>query len=70
MMDAMTYEGRNRLYHAYLMGRATYAYTRAYDGSVINDAGDTISFGRWYSFCSAVDVAWGWLWRQTKAEDK
>lgn len=49
---------------AWLMGRATYAFTRAHDGDVINDAGDTISFSRWYSFRCAVETAWERLWQR------
>lgn len=64
MLDALTYQGPNRLRKAWLGFLATYTYTRAHDGAVINDQGDTISFGRWYSFCAACDVFWSWLWRK------
>lgn len=47
---------------AWLMGRACYLYTRSYDGAVINDAGDVIRFGRWYSFVAAVQCGWKYLW--------
>lgn len=47
---------------AWFMARATYDYTRSHDGDVIDDAGNTISFGRWYSFCAAVSIGWEYLW--------
>ena len=64
MMDALVYSGPSRLKKAWLGALATYSYTRAHDGAVINDEGDTISFGRWYSFCAAVQVFGDWLWRK------
>ena len=63
MMDSMIYMGPNRLKKAWLGFLATYTYTRAHDGAVINDAGDTISFGRWYSFCCAARIFWEYLWK-------
>lgn len=47
---------------AYLGFMATYTYTRSHDGAVINDEGDTLSFGRWYSFKCAAQIAWERLW--------
>jgi len=59
-MAAMTYEG-GRFGRAWSMAVATYAYTRAHDGDVINDSGDTISFSRWYCFCCAVSLWWEYV---------
>jgi hypothetical protein len=66
MMDSLVYDGSNRIKDAWLSFLATYTYTRAHDGLVINDEGETISFGRWYSFCAAVQVAWGRLWQKER----
>ena len=63
MLDALTYDGPNRLRKAWLGAIATYYYTRSHDGAVINDDGDTLSFSRWYSFKAAVSIFWDWLWR-------
>lgn len=57
-MAALVYRKRNRLKRAWLMARASYAYTRAHDGMVVNDAGDRISFSRWYAFTGAVACGW------------
>ena len=47
MLDALT--GPNYgLRATYLMARATYAYTRSWDGV------DGMRFGRWYAFTCAV----------------
>lgn len=62
MLDAMVYDG-NRFKQAWLSARASYSYTRAHDGAVINDEGDTISFSRWYAFHCAVRCGWDSLWR-------
>ena len=62
MMDAMTYQGRNRLTNAWLMFQAIYAYTRSWNGSEGPDG--AISCGRWYSFCAAVSVGWKYLWER------
>jgi hypothetical protein len=62
MMDAITYEGPSRLRKAWLMASASYSYTRSHDGAVINDAGDTISFSRWYAFKGGTVLFWKYLW--------
>lgn len=62
MMRAMTHRG-NRLSHAWCMAAASYAYTRAHDGAVVSDQGDTISFSRWYAFKGAVACGWDAFWR-------
>jgi hypothetical protein len=61
MMEAIEHTTRGPK-AAWLMGRACYLYTRSHDGAVINEEGDTISFGRWYSFCAAVNCGWRYLW--------
>ena len=53
MLDAITREGKG-IGTAWAMFRACYAYTRSHDGSVVSDAGDTLSFSRWYCFWEAV----------------
>jgi hypothetical protein len=64
MMDALTYQGPNRLKKAWLGAVATYTYTRAHDGAVVSDQGGRLYFGRWYSFCAAARIFWEWLWRK------
>lgn len=64
MLNALCYQGPSRIKKAWLGALACYTHTRSYDGAVINDAGDTISFGRWYSFKAAVQIGWEWLWRK------
>ena len=59
MMDAMTYQGRNRLTNAWLMFQATYAYTRSWNGAEGPDG--PISCGRLYSFRCALRCAWEYL---------
>lgn len=53
MLDSMTYDG-NRFFGAWKAALAVYFFTRAHDGAVVSDAGDTISFSRWYCFVCAV----------------
>jgi hypothetical protein len=48
---------------AWNMATASYSYTRSCDGIVINDAGDTISFSRWYAFKGAVEIFFEYLRR-------
>lgn len=62
MLEAMTYDG-NRFKQAWLAASACYHYTRAHDGSVVSDAGDTLSFSRWYCFKEAAKLGWEYLWR-------
>ena len=62
-LNAMVYDG-NRFKQAWLMARASYAYTRAWDGAEIDDAGNTISFSRWYAFIEAAKLGWEYLWRK------
>lgn len=62
MMDAMVYGGGSRIRNAWLMYLATYTYTRSWDGGEGPD-GRPMSFGRWYSFKSAVRVGWYYLWK-------
>lgn len=57
VMDALVYEG-NRFKRAWLMARASYAYTRSWDGV------DGMDFGRWYAFTCAVSLWWDYLWRR------
>lgn len=64
MLDAMTYDG-NRFGKAWRSFLACYFYTRSFDGAEINEQGDTISFGRWYSFRCAVELAWDDLTRRS-----
>lgn len=64
MIEALIYKG-NRFVYAWLMAKATYLYTRSYDGVEVNAAGDTISFGRWYSFCVALKVGMGSMWTRS-----
>ena len=56
VLSAMAYDG-NRFVGAWLMARATYAYTRAHDGTEIAP-GEYITFSRWYSFKGALAVFW------------
>ena len=58
MLAAMT-ERRRGLRMAWLMGRASYAYTRSWDGAWLD--GKLIRFGRWYAFKEALRCAWGYL---------
>ena len=52
MLDAMT--GPNYgLRAAWLMFRASYAYTRSWDGAEGPD-GKPMAFGRWYAFTEAL----------------
>ena len=62
MLNALVYDGPNRLKKAWLGFLATYTYTRAHDGMIANEHGERISFGRWYSFCCAVRCGWRYLW--------
>lgn len=55
-LSAMTYKG-NRFGYAWRMALASYGYTRACDGYVIDEMGGTIRFSRWYAFWGAV-----WTW--------
>ena len=64
MLNALTREKQYGLRAAWLSFIASYTYTRAHDGAVINDAGDTISFGRWYAFKCAVQCGWEYLWER------
>ena len=61
MLSAMT--GPNHgLRAAWLMGRASYAYTRSFDGAQMSDdPDDVIRFGRWYALKEAVTCAWRYL---------
>lgn len=61
-LTAITYEG-NRFRKAWLMASGCYHYTRSHDGDVISDAGDTISFSRWYCFKEAAKLGWEYLCR-------
>lgn len=63
-LNAMVYDGNHLLKRAWLMALASYTYTRGHDGAVINDAGDTISFSRWYAFIEAAKLGWEYLWRK------
>lgn len=63
-MEALAYMGDNRIRRAWLMALATYAYTRSWDGCEGNVEGEIMHFGRWYSFCAAVEVGWDYLWRR------
>jgi hypothetical protein len=63
ILEAMAYMGVSRVKQAWLMARATYAYTRSWDGCEGPREGEVMSFGRWYSFCSAVEVGWEYLWK-------
>lgn len=64
MLEALSYQGENRLKKAWLGALACYSYTRSFDGVEINEKGDTISFGHWYSFKAAIEIFWEWLWRK------
>lgn len=57
-LEAMAYRGNNRLRRAWLVGRATYSYTRSWDGV------DGMDFGRWYCFTAAVSFFWEYLWKK------
>ena len=58
MMDAMSYDGNNRLKRAWLMALANYHYSRSFDGEPGMD------FGRWPCFCGAAELFWDVLWRK------
>lgn len=64
MLAAMTAEPEYGIRAAWLSFIACYTYTRSHDGAVINDEGDTLSFGRWYSFKAAAQIAWERLWQR------
>ncbi len=61
MIDALT-GPRHGPRAAWLMARATYAYTRSWDGCEGPDG--PMEFSRWYSFCAALECAWWYLWRR------
>ena len=63
MLAALTREKEYGLRAAWLSFMACYTYTRSFDGVVINDQGETLSFGRWYSFVAAVRCSAGYLRR-------
>ena len=69
MMLAMTSRGYG-LRTAWIMARASYAYTRSFDGTEIDDAGNVISFGRWYAFKGAAELFWEYLWRRDAPENQ
>jgi hypothetical protein len=54
----MVYDGGNRFKQAWLMARASYAYTRSWHGV------EGMDFGRWYSLRSAMALGWEYLWRK------
>lgn len=61
-MDAMIYEG-NRIKHAWLMARASYAYTCSFIGNTDPSIGEP-EFTRWYAFTEAAKLGWEYLWRK------
>ena len=61
-LQAMVYEG-NRVKKAWLMARASYAYTRSWDGAEGPD-GTPMDFGRWYAFKEAALLGCEYLWRK------
>lgn len=64
MLAALVRDQEYGIKAAWLSFMACYTHTRAHDGAVINDAGDTINFGRWYSFKAAIECAWPKLWKR------
>lgn len=63
VMAAMTYPFQHGLWAAWLMARATYSYTRSWDGCEGPD-GKPLDFGRWFSFKAAVESFWLYLWKR------
>ena len=62
MLDAMTGPDHG-LRAAWLMGCASYAYTRSWHGAEGPD-GEPLDFSRWYAFSEAVKCGWYYLFRR------
>lgn len=63
LMTAMTYSGPSRIWQAWLMARASYAYTCSFIGQTDPSRGEP-EFTRWYAFKGAVETGWDCLWRR------
>ena len=63
-INALAYTGQSRLRMAWLTFLASYHYTRAHDGAVINSHGDQIQFGRRYAFLCALECGLPYLWKR------
>ena len=64
MMAAITYRG-NRFTTAWVMARASYAYTASFIGKTDPSKGEPV-FTRWDAFQGAVECAWDQLWRSAE----
>lgn len=62
MMAAMVYDG-NRLKQAWLMARASYAYTASFIGNTDPSLGEPV-FTHWDAIKAGVECAWDTLWRK------
>lgn len=63
-MNAMVYDGRNRIRKAWLMAVASYTYTRSWDGAEMYPGTPPMRFSRWYAFCGAAQLGWEYLWQR------
>ena len=61
ILDALTYDGRNRLRRAWLMGRASYLYTASFIGNT--DPEHEPTFTHWDAIKAGFVCAWDALWR-------